>query len=88
MIIYTGIPKTELEAASSGIGQSRVIFIRTKGEVSPSEMVEGARVVLIGSPQSRLKRAFSAGLISRPILGELIGAVSGNTYSKIRQFIA
>lgn len=88
MVIYKRIPKTELEIANSGSSHSRIIFIRVVGKLEPMEAVVATRVLLVGIPQSRLTRAFASGAISRAILGELVGTVSSNTYSRIRQFVA
>lgn len=81
------IPDTNLEIASAGSGNSRMLFIRKQDSVEPLSVADGIRVVLIGNPERDFKAAMNDGLISRPKLSALVSPpVGGNTYQRLRTF--
>ncbi len=65
-----------------------MIVIRRVGEQDPVAPVSNTRILMIGSVESELQRAFQERVISRPVLSEIMGLpINGNTYSKLYQHI-
>lgn len=87
MISFKKLTDTDLEIASQGSSSSRIIFIRQEGKDTPLDVVEGARIILIGHPHHKLRYAMKSGAISRPKIGEIIEPISGNAYHQLRKHL-
>lgn len=88
-ITFHLIPDTDLEIASAGSGNSRMLFIRKQHALQPLDVADGIRVVLIGSPEQDFRTAMADGRISRPKLSELVSPpIGGNTYHRLRSFLS
>jgi hypothetical protein len=87
-VLFHEIPETNLEIASAGSGNSRILFIKEREALFPLNVAEGIRIILIGQPHREFRDAMADGRISRPKLADIIeGAIGGSTYQRLRNYL-